>query len=498
MNEFLAADATGQAELIRTGQVSPREAVQAAADRIAETNPAVNAVIHEWVDRAVDEATRNAPGDGPFAGVPLLLKDSLCHTAGDPHTEGSQALKSIGWREPADCDLAARFRTAGFRFIGKTNTPEFAGIGTTEPTAYGATRNPWDLSRSVGGSSGGSAAAVASHMVAAAHGTDASGSIRIPASMCGLVGLKPSRGRTPIGPDWSESMGPVPARYVQHVLTRSVRDAGGILDAIAGPGTGQFCDPPSYEQSFAAAMRQPPGRLRIAYYDEPVVGDVRVAEDPRRVALETARRLQELGHTVEPTQPPWFSEVPSNDDAYSARAAVSSAFSWMLEYWTKRTGHVFSADDFEPYTWAMIQDGRSMSATSLLNGMEWIKDVGLSVARWWATSGYDALLTPTTPLPPPQLGDAPYSDDNPSLLDDRTRTLVTFTYWCNISGDPAISLPLGQTADGLPIGAQLAAPYGHEARLLQVAAQLEQAAPWSHDVATDLAAAPADPLSPQR
>ena len=234
MTDLAHADATAQAELVASGAVSPTELVDAAIERVARVNPQLNAVIHDRSERAHDEAGQAA--SGPFRGVPFLVKDAVCHTAGDPYHCGMRALKDAGWTAPDDTWLAARFRAAGFVFVGKTNTPELASSCTTEPLAYGATRNPWDLDRSTGGSSGGSAAAVAAGIVPVAHGNDMGGSIRFPASMCGIVGLKPTRARTTLGPHLGEYWGPLTHEFV---LTRTLRDTAGVLDAVCGPGPGR-------------------------------------------------------------------------------------------------------------------------------------------------------------------------------------------------------------------------------------------------------------------
>src|SRR5919106_3364557 len=248
-------DATAQADLVRAGEVSPRELVEASIERIEALNGDLNAVIHPLFEQALE----TEPVDGPFRGVPFLLKDLACHSAGHPFHEGMTFLRDLGWIEPEDTWLARRFREAGFVLVGKTNTPELGILPTTEPRAHGATRNPWDTSRSTGGSSGGSAAAVAVGMVSIAHANDGGGSIRIPASACGLVGLKPSRGRTSLGPD-GYSVG---ALAVEHVVCRTVRDAAGLLDATAGrmPGDPYVAPPP--RRPFVEEIGADPGRLRV-------------------------------------------------------------------------------------------------------------------------------------------------------------------------------------------------------------------------------------------
>src|SRR6266536_2587014 len=259
-DDFTWMDATEQAELVRKGEVTPTELVEGAITRIEKLNPQLNAVIHRLDDKATAAAADPALPEGPFRGVPFLVKDGVCHTAGDPFHCGMQVLKDIDWHEDADTWLAERFRAAGFVFVGKTNLPELASSVTTEPLAYGATHNPWNLDYSPGGSSGGAAAAVAVGVVAVAHGNDMGGSIRVPASACGLVGLKPTRARTTLGPDFGEFWGPLTH---EHVLTRSVRDTAAVLDATAGPGPGDPYTAPAPARRYRDDVGVPPGRLRI-------------------------------------------------------------------------------------------------------------------------------------------------------------------------------------------------------------------------------------------
>jgi len=474
LTAILDLDATGQAAAVRAGEISASELLDAAAERVASRNPLLNAVVHEWADKARDELATHGPRPGPFSGVPLLLKDSMCHTAGDPHTEGMQGLRRIGWREESDCDLATAFRSAGFAIFGKTNTPEFAGLAATEPLAYGATRNPWDLSRSVGGSSGGAAAAVAARMVAVAHGTDASGSIRVPASMCGVVGLKPSRGRTPVGPDLALWMGPVVARYVQNVLCRSTRDAAGILDAIAVP------DPARRPDFFTRAMSETPRRLRVALFDDLSPFGLAVAPQCASAVESVARHLEGLGHEIERAHPPMFDTPPTLDDPDALLAATAVFFTWYVDHLERRTGATFTKADVEPYTWSLVERGRKASAFALYQLMEWMNNTAAAIERWWRSAGFDLVLSPTVPELPPLLGDSAYSDQDPTRPLVRSVALCAFTYWCNWTGDPAISLPLAWSSEGLPIGIQLAAPCGRDDRLLGLSRQLEESLEWRH------------------
>src|SRR2546427_2545055 len=299
-DELAVLDATAQAELVRQRKVSPRELVDAAVARIERLNPKLNAVVTQRFEKARAEAAAPDLPAGPFRGVPFLLKDLICHSAGDPYHAGMRLLRELGWIERYDTHLAARFRAAGFVFLGRTNVPELGPAPTTEPVAYGPTRNPWDTSRSPGGSSGGSAAAVAAGLVPVAHANDGGGSIRIPSSECGLVGLKPSRGRTSLGPDAGEGWGGL---SVEHVVARSVRDTAAVLDAVAGylPGDPYTAPPPA--RPFRDEAGGPPGRLRVGLLVKAPAGQAEVHPECATAARETARLLESLGHRVEGSFP---------------------------------------------------------------------------------------------------------------------------------------------------------------------------------------------------
>ena len=468
MTDSTWLDATAQAELVRTGEVSPAELVEEAITRIDKLNPQLNAVITPLFDKARQSAAGSLP-DGPFRGVPMVLKDLACHSAGDPMYEGMKFLKDAGWIEQHDTYLARRFRAAGFVFVAKTNTPEMGILPTTEPLAFGPTRNPWDTSRSTGGSSGGSAAAVASGMVAVGHANDGGGSIRIPASECGLVGLKPSRGRTSLGPDYGDVFGGLVA---EHVVTRSVRDTAAVLDAVHGLEPGDPFTAPTPVRPYAEEVGAPVETLRIGLLTTSATSPV----DPACAAAAeaTARLLESLGHQVEPSYP------AALDDADFTQHFItfwSAGNAWSLDYWGRKVGRPATEDDVEPLTWALCEMGRSYSAAEWLTAREWLQAASRRVAAWW--EDFDILLTPTIAEPPPRLGEFGSTPDNPLAGLFRAAGLVPFTPPYNVTGQPAISLPL-QWHEGLPIGVQLVAAYGREDLLLRLSAQLEQAAPW-HD-----------------
>ncbi len=464
-------DATEQAELVRGGQASPSELVDEAIERIERLDPELNAVITPLFDKARAAAAGDLP-DGPFRGVPFLLKDLAAHSAGDPMYEGMGFLREVGWVEDEDSELARRFREAGFVFLGKTNTPELGILSTTEPLAFGATKNPWDPTRSPGGSSGGSAAAVAAGLVAAAHAGDGGGSIRIPASACGLVGLKPSRGRVSLAPQFGDIMSGLVAELA---VTRSVRDTAAILDAVHGPAPGEPYVAPAAERPYADEVGADPGRLRIGLLTRGPAGQVEVHPDCVEAAKSAGRLLESLGHSVEPA------EIEALDDPdYIPQFLVrwTAGIAWNLDYWTRRTGREIGPDDVEPSTWALAEQGRSHTAAAYLSAMEYAQAAARRLAAWWA-GGFDLLLTPTLGEPPTPLGAYDHPPDQPLHPIVRAVPLAMFTAAFNSTGQPAISLPLHQNADGLPIGVQLVAELGREDLLLRIAAQLEEAAPWA-------------------
>jgi amidase len=471
MSELARLDATGQAELVRDGEVSPSELLEGAIGRIEALNPELNAVISDLSDKAIAAAGRPLP-DGPFRGVPMLLKDLACHSAGDPFHEGMAFLKRLKWTEAEDQYLARKFRDAGFVFLGKTNTPELGILPTTEPAAYGPTRNPWDTARSPGGSSGGSAAAVAVGLVPVAHANDGGGSIRIPASHCGLVGLKPSRGRVSLGADFGDV---ISGLAIEHVVCRSVRDSAAVLDAICGDMSGDPYVAPARERPYSEELAADPGRLRVGLMTTPPGGQFAAHPDCIAAAEATARILEQLGHQVEPAHP-----AALDDPEYIPTFLVrwTAGVAWNLKYWEAKTGESIGADDVEPTTWALAELGRSHSAADYLHAVEHHQGLTRAIAAWWQ-DGFDLLLTPTTGEPATPLGTFAPDPENPVAPIMRSVPLATFTAMFNTTGQPAISLPVHWTADGLPVGAQLVAAYGREDQLIRVAAQIEQASPWA-------------------
>jgi amidase len=477
-DDLARLDATAQAELVRNGEVTPVELTEAAIARIEATNGEINAVIHPLFEEGLEAARGELP-DGPFRGVPFLLKDLGAAFAGQPLHLGMNYLKERDFRAPVDTYLAQRFRAAGLVTIGKTNAPELGILPTTEPRAYGPTRNPWDLGRTAGGSSGGSAAAVAAGMVPIAHANDGGGSIRIPASNCGLVGLKPSRQRTSEGPLAGDFMSGLTAELA---VARSVRDVAAILEAVHGPAPGDPYAAPPPLRPYTEEVGADPGKLRIALWTETIIEQDADAEVVAAASAAT-RALEDCGHEVEEAD---MSALQGIDivGAFLVRWAAGQAQA--LDQFGLIGGQSIGPEDVEPLTWALAEIGRSRSAG------EYLAAVGQHqiMSRIFAgvhESGFDLLLTPTMGEPPPPLGTFDDSGPDPMVAFERAFLCGCFTAAFNATGQPAISLPLHWSKEGLPVGVQLVAPLGREDLLLRIAAQLEQALPWTDRVAPALA-----------
>lgn len=477
MTDLAFLDATAQAELVRTGDASPLELVDAAINRIDKLNPDLNAVIHPLFEKARAAARGDLP-DGPFRGVPVVIKDHDGTSAGDPCHHGNKLLKDIGWVEPHDSYLVAKLRAAGFVLVGKANVPELGLQPTTEPLAYGPSHNPWDTGHGTGGSSGGSACAVASGMVPVAHAGDGGGSIRIPSSACGIFGLKPTRGRVSLGPDDGEPWGGL---VVRHVVTRSVRDSAGVLDVLAGAMPGDPSTAPPPVRPFLSEVGADLGRLRIGLRTGAPAAIC--ATDPECVAAaeDAARLLESLGHVVEPAWP------VALDEPESLGTFLTVMATWVvrdLDEIARRAGREVGPDDVEPLTWMFAEMGRAYSSSDYVAAIENAHKWSRQVASWWSGSesggaGFDLLLTPTMAEPPPVLGDLVPPADNPLHGAARATPFATYTAPFNVTGQPAMSVPLYFAASGLPIGVQLVAPFGREDVLVRVAGQLEEARPWA-------------------
>jgi amidase len=458
----LDLDAVGQAELLRRGELSPGELVRMAIDRIERLNGELNAVVTPMYEEAVAAAGRCRPGSAPFAGVPMLVKDLLARVKGVRLTEGSVALANHVAAD--DSELVVRLRRAGFILLGKTNTSELGATPVTESRLFGPARNPWDPSRTPGGSSGGSAVAVATGMTAIAHGNDGGGSLRTPASCCGVFGFKPSRGRNPLGPEYGDLYARVIA---EHALTRSVRDSAALLDATAGalPGADYAAGPPDVPFARAAAERPP--RLRIAVSERPIV-DVPVDPDCSAALAATVALCTELGHDVVEAAPALDAERLM--DAWFGIWA--EAMAWGVAMTEMRTGHPPWEDYFEPLTWQYFERGRAVPALEHLRRLERLAEASAAIADH--LSRHDVWLTPTLAQPPIPLGGF---YDGEGI--ERYLRFAPYTRLANIAGTPAMSVPLWWSEQGLPIGTHFMAAHGREAVLFQLAAELETARPWA-------------------
>ncbi len=468
MDELAFLDATAQAELVRTKEVTPAELVDAAIARIERLNPRLNAVVTPMFELAREAAAGPVP-EGPFAGVPFLLKDLAAEYAGVPLSEGSAFL--AGRYTPAvDCELVARHKRAGLIVAGLTNCSEYGILPTAEPRLFGPARNPWDLGRTTGGSSGGSAAAVAAGLVPMAHGNDGGGSIRIPAACCGVFGLKPTRGRNPLGPHYGDMFGGIIA---EHALTRSVRDSAALLDATSGPDLGDPYWAPPPARPFGDEVGAAPGRLRVAFTAQAPTG-VEVHPDCAAAVADAAGLLAELGHEVVEAAPALERKLLGDTFAtlWSAGAA------WAIDDWARRTDRTPKEAEFEPGTWAIYRRGQAIGAADYLLALQDGQRIARQVAQFMAE--WDVWLTPTLGEPPLKLGAFEGPAGKPLEGMRRSITFAAFTPLCNLTGQPAASLPLHWSAEGLPIGVQLIGRFGDETTLFRLAAQLEQARPWSH------------------
>jgi amidase len=457
------------AAMVRAGEVSSRELVETSYEAIERLNGDLNAFVTLCEERALAEADRvSADDERPLAGVPIAIKDLVAVTEGVRTTFGSAAMED--WVPDHDSALVRRLRAAGAIIVGKTNLPEFGILPVSEPDLFGPCRNPWDPSRTTGGSSGGSACAVASGMVPIAHANDGGGSIRIPASCCGLVGLKPSRGRVSLAPDFTEFVGGI---AIEGSVSRTVADTALVLDIIAGyePGDPYWAPPPS--APFVEAVDRAPGTLRVALATAAPLG-IPVHEHCVGAAREAASLLESLGHEVSEAAPDW------NDEGYIDN---------FIKIWTAGTGEEIHSygrirgrpldtSKLEPLTQQMLEIASSFSAVDYLRSLEYLQRLARRIVSFW--SDYDVLVTPTLAQPPIPIGALrPKEGEEPIKMLENSAGFVPLTPVFNVTGQPAISLPLSISPDGLPIGVQLVGPPAGEELLLSLSAQLEAARPWA-------------------
>jgi amidase len=466
-DELTYLDATSQAELVRRREVKPIELVEAAIERVERLNGELNAVITPMFELA-REAVADRDNDRPFNGVPFLLKDLLVEYAGVRLSEGSAYLADFTPKQ--DSELVIRLKKSGLVIIGKTNTCEFGLLPTTEPSFFGPTRNPWDVERTAGGSSGGSAVAVAAGLVPMAHGNDGGGSIRIPASCCGVFGLKPSRGRNPLGPLFGDTLSGLVA---EHALTRSVRDSAALLDATSGPDLGDPYWTPSPSRRFLQEVSTAPGSLLIAYTTK-APGGATVSPECIEAVTDAAGLCEELGHTIEIADAALNPDIPI--DALDVLWCGAAA--WVAEHWNRRTGRPPTSENVEPLTWTLIEKGRQYSAGDYMLAVEDLQRFAREVARRF--DPYDVWLRPTLAEPPIPLGSFECTPEEPLRGWIRSGDFAPFSCIENITGQPAMSVPLYWSDEGLPIGSQFSAKYGDEATLFRLAGRLEEARPWIH------------------
>jgi amidase len=457
-------DAVGTAHAIRDGEVSAREVVEAAIARIEKHDPDLNAVVGRRFDAALAEVQAGLP-DGPLCGVPIVIKDLGANVAGLPSTQGSRLFADHVAAD--DSELVARYRRAGLVVLGTTNTPELGLNANTEPVLHGSTRNPWAPTHSPGGSSGGSAAAVAAGMVPVAHGSDGGGSIRIPAAMCGLFGLKPSRGRVPAKPYTSFLTSPL---SVHHALTTTVRDSALLLDIAAGHTYGDAYGAPGPDRPYVEQVGLPPGPLRIGWTVD--TANDTVSTDPQcAAAVERMVALcADLGHELVP--------LPLDVDAGTAAAANGTLMAASLANTVDRRlaelGRELRDDDLEPFTHVLLEHGRTLTAAQLVEALRVAQETGWRLGA--AFGAVDLLLTPTVARRTPPLGLLDMT--RPESLYEHGLSFSSYTSIFNLTGMPAMSVPAGLDDDGRPLGAHFAADLGTEGLLFRLAGQLEEAAPW--------------------
>ena len=483
--DYADYDGLGLAELARNGEVTPAELVEEAIARVEKDNPRLNAVV--W--KLYDSARKTAAGKlaGPFAGVPFFIKDLMAPVAGVPMSQGARPL--LGVPRDIDAEIVTRYRKAGLVFVGKTNVPEFGLAPVTESEALGPCRNPWNVAYTPGGSSGGAAAAVAAGFAPLAHATDGGGSIRIPASCCGLFGLKPTRGRTPHGPMAGEVWRGFSAG---HAVTRSVRDSAALLDATEGVDVGAPYEIKRPARPYLDEVGLPPGKLRIAFSTSPFLAPS-VHPDCVEAVERTVVLLKELGHEVVEATPPLEREPL----ILAFMQILAGEIRADVEATGRLVGRSLAFADFEASTYVVSLLGKSWSAGDYARAARTLQTWAREVGAFFAD--HDALLTPTLAGPPPRIGAMKPTPAQAALLEvigrlnagwflkltglaqllaQKSLSFIPYTPMFNVTGQPAASLPLHWNPDGLPIGVQFAARWGDEATLFRLAAQLEAARPW--------------------
>ena len=480
--ELIEYDALGLAEMIRDGEIKASELVEMTIERIERINPKLNAVIHKMYDEAREiaknwdkEINSSKRADVVFGGVPFLLKDLLAEYKGAPFSEGSAAVH--GYIPKLDTELVRRQKAAGLITVGKTNTPEFGCLPTTEPTLFGPTLNPWNQNIIPGGSSGGSAVAVAAGIVPLAHGNDGGGSIRIPASCCGVFGLKPTRARNPLGPFFGDFASGI---AVEHALSRTVRDSAALLDATSGPDIGDPYYAPPKKRPYLEEVGQDAGCLNIGFLSSIPTGwsfETKIHPDCEKAVKDATQLCESLGHNVEEVN---AEELSYNNLFLHFGVIFSSSTGQVFAYWERELGKKITQDQVEPVTWLFYQNAATRTGADYLVAVEECQRFSRKVALWFYKGNYDILLTPTLTTLPIKLGSlAPTNLAKAGKTIQLMNKLVAFTFVYNATGQPAMSVPLYWNADEIPIGIQFAARFGDEATLFRLAAQMEQERPWA-------------------
>ncbi len=488
-DDYIKRDGLALAELVRNGETNARELAETAIHLAEKHNPKINAIINPLYDMAMSRADETAAG--PFAGVPFLVKDLLSTIEGIPTSGGNRLLKNIP--ALADSELVRRWKQAGINIIGKTNTPEFGLTPFTEPETYGPTRNPWDLTRTSGGSSGGSAAAVAARIVPMAGGGDGGGSIRIPASACGLFGMKPTRGRTPAGPSAAEHW---QGFAIEHVLTRSVRDSAAMLDATHGADVGAPYHAPPFAGSWLEAVSRRPGKLKIAVSAKPMLG---TEVDPEVLSgfNATVKLLQDMGHEVVEAAP----TIERERFAMAFMMLIAAEIRADIEETAARAGAKVRMADYDIPSFGLALLGHTFSATELSASLRYLKSAARAVMAFY--DDFDVAMTPVLASPPVEIGallpkpaekamirilgrfNAGWVIKALGLLEPLAAQTFSFVPWTpvfNVTGQPAMSVPLHWTPDGLPIGMQFIGKFGDEETLYSLAGALEDAKPWADKI----------------
>jgi amidase len=465
-SEYDKYDALGLAELIAKKEITPAELLDAVRQRVEATNAKINAFNHLFFDKAAEQIQAEL-GQGPFHGVPFALKDLSQYLKGTITSAGGRIWKD----QVADYDstLVTRYKQAGLVIFGKTTSPELGLTTTTESVLYGLTRNPWNLERTSGGSSGGASSAVASRVLPMAHASDGGGSIRIPASCCGLFGLKPTRGRVPMGPGQFEGWNGLSAH---HALTISVRDSAALLDVSSGVELGAPYCPPPQQRPFLHEVGADPGKLRIALITDSPAGTP-VDPECKKAATEAAKLCEDLGHKVDEAK--WPVDAATLRGAFLTIVNVSVARA--LDEAATPLGRAVTDKDVEPVTWAMALQGRNINSVAYSRAIASAHQIGFTMAKFQQT--YDVIINPTLGKPPAPLGVLSLSPKDMQTFTKEITEFSPFTAIYNVTGQPSMSAPLHWTPDGLPVGVMFSARFGDEATLFRLASQLEKAKPWA-------------------